>query len=527
MEGPMYRVLLVDDERWICKLISSIVDWNALGFEIIADAGDGKTAWKLIDQHRPDLVVTDIRMPGMDGIELIRTAREAELDTEFIIISGYNDFEYAKNAITYGASAYLLKPLDENELSETLIRLKDKLSRKRAFASTLTAERQRQMEVGLLALLQGKEKDITVQEFNHKYATTFFEEEFCVVGLYIDEEEGKSPVEYQLGELLAQWKTHAGRFLMENVILEGKPAATAAILFNYRHALVDELPGYCALLQELFRERYPSSGATLTLGIGIPGGFSNIQRSVKSARYALQARMALGLGSVICAAEYASRLQPLRGLIPVDTEKKLVLAIEMGEEQQAVQLTTSLMNAAYKRLEEHPLYCHVMADEIAALFFSSVKRRGIAELTWTELSLRRMMDGCATYPAMEAFMEQLAREAARAFQNASNGEDKAVQMIKQFVSAHYSEDISLNDLARLVCLSPNYVSELFKKQTGENFSDYLIDYRLSVAKDLLRDVKYKVVDVSEMVGYADAKYFSRIFKKRVGVNPNAYRRLHP
>ena len=95
----MYKVIVVDDETWICKLIRKIVDWNNLGFDIIADAGDGLSALNLIKEHHPDLVITDIRMPSLDGIELIKTVRELNIDTEFMIISGYSDFEYARNAI--------------------------------------------------------------------------------------------------------------------------------------------------------------------------------------------------------------------------------------------------------------------------------------------------------------------------------------------------------------------------------------------------------------------------------------------
>lgn len=111
----MYKVIVVDDETWICKLIRKIVSWKGIGFEIVADADDGLSALNLIQEHRPDLVITDIRMPSLDGIELIKTARELNIDTEFMIISGYSDFEYARSAIKYDAFGYIVKPLDRDE----------------------------------------------------------------------------------------------------------------------------------------------------------------------------------------------------------------------------------------------------------------------------------------------------------------------------------------------------------------------------------------------------------------------------
>lgn len=141
----MHRVFICDDELWIILGLKNLIDWQKEGFVICGEASDGVKAWERIRKLEPDLILSDIRMPGMDGIELLKTVKQAEMSAETVIISGYSDFQYAKVAMQYGCMDYLLKPIDEDELLDCLRRVKQTLDMKNP-EKALTEEREEPSE---------------------------------------------------------------------------------------------------------------------------------------------------------------------------------------------------------------------------------------------------------------------------------------------------------------------------------------------------------------------------------------------
>ena len=164
----MYSVIVVDDETWILKLIRKIVDWESLGFQVMADASDGKTALQLIRDLKPDLVITDIRMPGLDGIGLIKATRELDIDSEFIIISGYSDFEYARCAVTYDAFGYLLKPLGKEEFKDVLQRVGERIGKKRKLQKKIVDSDTRMLENDVKQTISGKTQSGCVNQCSQR-----------------------------------------------------------------------------------------------------------------------------------------------------------------------------------------------------------------------------------------------------------------------------------------------------------------------------------------------------------------------
>ncbi|MFQ6840880.1 MAG: response regulator, partial [Agathobaculum sp.] len=142
----MLKVVLADDENKVILLMRKLIDWEALGYEVVGTANDGLHALELVQTQQPHLLITDIRMPGCDGIELIRRAKEMQPRLHFIVISGYRQFEYAQSALKYGVEDYLLKPLKQEELSSILLRIKDKLGEEAALEFQLQKNSERQQE---------------------------------------------------------------------------------------------------------------------------------------------------------------------------------------------------------------------------------------------------------------------------------------------------------------------------------------------------------------------------------------------
>jgi two-component system response regulator YesN len=522
----MYNVIVVDDETWICKLIRKIVDWDAIGFNIIANASDGFTALELIEKHKPDLVITDIRMPGLDGIGLIKAAREKKLDIEFIIVSGYSDFEYARSALAYDAFAYILKPLDRDEFEEVLYSVKDKISKKNTIKVKLESSETAMLESDLRKIIDKTNKGITAESLNRKYNTKFMAgPNYTVIFKqdFISKDNINDDYQYFLSKIK---RTHADAF-QEKVYFPGNAEDQTIFILNLKNDADDVYKLMRKIMQAFDGEDF-SKSFTLTICIGLKVNTINeIDVSYESAANAMKARVFLGAGRVIDANKEAGRIIDAKNIIDIRVKKKLSVLFDVFDMENASKEIKRILFDAEKKSTENLLSYHTAAYEIIEILFESMESKGIKHKSGiSRQQAFASIDGFCSVKEIEDYISSLIKEFQDAYldEKHNNGE-KLITEIKRFISENYMSNINLEDVAKLVCLSPTYVSEIFKRKTGENFSEYLIDYRIEIAKDMLKDIRYKVVDISQMVGYADSKYFSRLFKKKVGVNPRDYRKL--
>lgn len=523
----MYNVIVVDDETWICKLIRKIVDWEKIGFNIVANAGDGLTALKLIEEHKPDLVVTDIRMPGLDGLGLIKTVREKKIDVEFVIISGYSDFEYARNALIYDAFAYTLKPLDKDEFEKILYSVKDRITEKHRIKNKLESSDTVMLEGELRKIIDNINRDISQKTLNDRFNTNFMEGPFYTV-IFKQDFFTKERYDDAYQHFLYDTKKKYADNFQEIVYFSGKTKDQTVFIIN----LKDETQDVNNVMKDIIRsfdEKDFSKNFTLTISIG--SRVSSINEtgvSYESAANAMKARVILGVGRVISAKEEAGRIVDTKGIIDIRAKKKLSALLDVFDTENAFAEIKTIFSDAEKKSAVNLLSYHIASYEIIDMLFEIMQKKGVQHKSGISRQQAAMfVDGCRSVKEIENYIALLIKE----FQDSYLGErhdngEKLITEIKRFISENYMININLDDIAKLVCLSPTYVSEIFKRKTGENFSEYLIDYRIEIAKDMLKDIRYKVVDVSQMVGYTDSKYFSRLFKKKVGVNPTDYRRLY-
>ncbi len=523
----MYKVIVVDDETWICKLIRKIVDWDATGFNIVANAGDGLTALNLIEKHKPDLVITDIRMPGLDGIGLIKAVREKKLDIEFIIISGYSDFEYARSALSYNAFAYILKPLDKDEFEDILHQAKDKISKKHKIKDKLESSDTVMLESDLREIIDRKNKDISVEILNARYNTSFTDGPFYTVILkqdIITKEYNNDDFSYFLSEIK---RTYADNF-QEIVYFPGKTKDQTVFVINVKKE-TDDIYGFMKQIMHSFAGEGFQKYFTLTISIGSrAASLGEIDISFEAAANAMKARIFLGTGTVIDAKNEAGRLADAKNIIDIRAKKKLCVLLDVFDTQNAMTEIKRILSDAEKKSAVNLIAFHVTAYEIIDLLFAMMKKKGVQHKRGLgSQQAADFIDGLRSVKEIEDYIYLLLKEFRDAYLNEKHdNSEKLITQIKRFIADNYMTNINLDEVAKLVCLSPTYVSEIFKRKTGENFSEYLIDYRIEIAKDMLKDIRYKVVDVSLMIGYTDSKYFSRLFKKKVGVNPTDYRKLY-
>lgn len=530
----MYSVIVVDDETWILKLIRKIVDWEALGFRVMADASDGKTALQLITEQRPDLVITDIRMPGIDGIGLIKATRELNIDSEFIIISGYSDFEYARCAVTYDAFGYLLKPLGKEEFKDVLRRVGERIGEKRKLQKKIEDSDTRMLENDIKQTISGQNRNVSINVLNAQYGTNFKDGLFCATIFKQDFSGRNSNNVYdnsQYLRFLAEMKEKYCAQFQEMVFFSGMTDDQVILIINTKSHEDTTIKRTLQNILAEYEERADFTGVfKLTICIGPRmEQFDAICESYGTASEAMKARAILGHGHVIDANEAAHRITRVSNIIALKDAKKLSQLFDVFDADGAASAIADIFSSAQQGYPGNAVICHLAAYEIVDVLLSSMGRKGMQSCEGVPTRQQAVfgIDSCVTEGQIARYLVQLLGEFAviHAKERHDSG-DQLISEIKAFVADNYMSDISLDDIARRVCLNPTYVSELFKKKTGENFSKHLTDFRIDIAKDLLKDVRYKIVDVSEKVGYKDSKYFSRLFKKRVGVNPTDYRKLY-
>ena len=522
----MYRVIVVDDEIWICKLIRKIIDWDETGFQIVAEADSGTAALQLIETLKPDLVITDIRMPGMDGISLIKNTREMNIDSEFIIISGFSDFEYARSAISYDVFGYLLKPLDKEELYDVLGRVKERIDKKHAIKSKIEISDSKILQQLMQRILAGEEKRADIEQINAQYSTHFSAGRFCAGIIKLDtinSHESSVPACVEVIELAK--KSYAPLF-HEIITLPDQAYNQITLVLN---ADAQNIKKAAQLFQEILtnceRIKTPQNAFVATAGIGTAvDDLKDTGKSWQAARQAIQARVMLKTGKVI---EYEKlRIPETKDIIDIRDRKKLATSFDLFDLSTAETDIAKIFKKAAKANPNNPVIYHLASQEMLDLLYASVERKDLTSDRVKADDICRI-DACLTLEQIETCVLDTFKAFCLFFEEEKQKSgNKTIHEIKAFISENYMFNISLDDVAKLVCLNPTYVSEIFKKKTGENFSEYLINYRILIAKDLLKDVKYKIADVSNMVGYQDPKYFSRLFKQKVGVNPSDYRNLY-
>jgi two-component system, response regulator YesN len=522
----MYQVIVVDDEIWICKLIRKIIDWEEIGFQIVGDAENGTAALALIDQFKPDLVITDIRMPGMDGINLIKEAREKKIDAEFIIISGFSDFEYARSAIEYDAFGYLLKPLDKIELLDILTKVKDKIDKKNAIRHKIDISEQKMLQQLMLKILSGEEKLIDIDYLNEHHATQFAEGKFFAAILKQDSDRTQTTALHNWQPIIESVKQKYAPYFHEILLFTDQAKSQTILIINTdakNGARMREM--LLEILTQCERSEGYQSGTKITIGLGnAVDTLRDIRKSYQLAQNAIRARIVTGTGKLIDSAKLPA--SEGKDIIDIRDRKKLAVSFDLFDLNAVTQDIAKIFKKTSKANPNNPTVYYSTAQEIIELMFDSVERKAMSSSHMKAEELCRI-DECLSLEEMEACILDIFKSFCYRFeQEKQKSGNKTINEIKTFISENYMLNIGLDDVAKLVCLNPTYVSEIFKKKTGENFSEYLINYRMLIAKDLLKDVKYKITDVSTMVGYQDPKYFSRLFKQKVGVNPSDYRNLY-
>lgn len=520
----LYRVLLVDDEEDIREGISRKMDWLGLGFSLVGEAANGQDALELAESLRPDVILTDIKMPFMDGLELCRILTDRLPAARFVVFSGFDAFEYAKQAIQMNVVEYILKPINADELSAVLRRLKEQLDRERAERRNVELLRSRYTEnlpvlreLFYANLLDGHIEPGTERERAARLDIDLQGEEWAVGLAYIGSDRRDALSTLSVQKLLEESLT-ADRCRL--TLYNDWVAVIVSLTESFTiYDLIRVLDRVCTLAASYL-------GLTLTVGVGAPcKELSGMARSAAEARTALEYRSMVGRGQVI----YIGDLEPDGGQVLTfeeADERTLTAAVRLGSEQEVRDAAAAL---AGKIREANPSagQYNLFLMELVTHLMKMTRRSGVGveEVFGTGFSLP-IQD--SALPSLEELEDWCAerylrlRTLIRRRQTDSAGQ--TVETAKEYIRQHYAEsDLSVEKLCAYLHLSSTYFSTLFKRETGTSFTAYVTTVRMEAAAEAIRGTEEKTYLIAQRCGYEDPNYFSYVFKRHFGVTPTKYR----
>ncbi|MUT65300.1 response regulator [Paenibacillus sp. NEAU-GSW1] len=531
----MYKLVLVDDEAVVREGIREKIKWEALGFECAADCENGVAALEAIDRLQPDVVLTDINMPFMDGLELTKAVKSKYPDMKMIILTGYDDFDYAQRAVKLQVNDFILKPITAAELTAVLEKLKEELDGQQKEKEDLERLR-RQLRESMPALKERFLDRIAMMPIGERELAerlVFFGLELAgpffialAIDLDLPERSGLTAADRELlrfavynvaQELLHEEKGAA-------VFRSSREEKVLAILSgNGTESLNDrsqELADAIRTSAEQFLKR------TVSVGIGTSSGdLRCIHESCHSAISALEYRLLLGGNQVISISDMEIRSG--RGAdYSQEFDRKLIAGIKTGTPDEvdiAVEAAISQHRTAMLTIEQS--YIRLQRTIIAVI--QALEELGCEE---AEVFGKGVNPVTAIYSfrTLEEISEWLKTACRRAVDSVAEARDgqwrKQLKDALAIIHERYGDaDLSVKAVSKQALMSVSYFSAAFKAHTGKTFVEYLTALRMDKAKELLKFTALKTYEIAARSGYPDAQYFSVLFKKHTGDSPTEYR----
>lgn len=516
----MMKVIIVDDEPKLRQGLQTLIPWDSLGLTVTATAANGQEALAVIDQEQPDIAIVDIRMPLMDGLQLMQSVSSSGLELQVIILSGYADFEYAKQAIKYGVTGYLLKPVDIKEMTHTLIRVRERIEEERLKRGQHQIEGVNQHWLLQSFLVPQNPAEDPAKLRNMAQAAGMLWDSYEVVVVFPLSSEATRPnVLHQLADAL-------------KLAIECRDTGVVTVIPPYVIILLqDPLRGmqrreqlYRWLRNTLGSIRFvAATGGTVPVPEELNISFIKAQEALKQAFFSEKGRL---LGP------HPSRYPlPEVPRLPGGSPEEM-----MGEFISRLYYSLDAGNQTMIR----PLL-----DEAAAFFVIQEANEGfvkesffylsnavIHKLTassrkeWKETEeVSRFLKGIFEYEHLADLLEEAhSFLLALAEDTEPEGKERELKIMINIIHRHYADNLKLETLAGMLNYSTAYLGQLFKNKTGEYFNTYLDKVRIHKAKELLEQ-GMKVYEVAERVGYTSVNYFHSKFKKYEGRSPSDFKNL--
>ena len=530
-----YKVILADDEPEVLRSIQRTLDWESYGFHVIGGFLNGRDVLDFLENQEADILFTDIRMPFMDGIELVGHIREKYPYMKLVIISGYDDFNYAREALVHGVLDYILKPINAKEMIHVIQRVRKKMDAEMAEKKNVQNLQKLYMENQpiirenfLNRLVSGNIRETTLQE--ELAGCWIYPESNCFWSVAlaqienIEAEEKEKNMDPQLASVYI-------RSLIHSEFSEGiwhevfyNPMGEC-ILFGMKKT--EEMERILQKLNHVARESRRVMHIRIAIGVGkIKEDLTKVKESFEDAKEALLYRKMSRDGEVIYMEDIDISDQAII-LFDMETRNRLFTAVKFGKREDISQVIAEMKENLAKlnmRKSNYQAYCVSVLN--ALLEF--VQQQNI-EVEGIFGGLPNYLEILKQHEETGSFLKWLETQCLSLNgyfgQERENKTKSIIELAKKHIHQEYgNKDISLEKVAVEVGLTQTYFSSVFKKETGMSFVEYLTDVRMKEAMRLLKETDEKIYVVAQKVGYPESGYFSHVFKKKFGISPIQCRR---
>ena len=513
----MIKVLIIEDEAGIRESLSNAYHWTELGCELIGAVDSGLAALEVCLHTQPDIIISDIVMPGIDGLTLLKYLKEKNSSIKYIILTGHREFDYAKDAVNLGAEFYMLKPINYNELLVALTSLIDQIMNESEEKKTETLQVQILRNLLLGKLYQKTEMSQKAQAFLNKIRG------FRVAIIKFDEENN---VPFKIENLLLYCENT--RLFSEGIILK---------IDNYHLALflpcqADDSPD--TFYQSLLLSKNNIAKffqSTISIGISnILYGSDSLHEAYIQAVSAFERKFFSGNDSINM---FFSENFPDAQEALVDFNA-LFSFPNIAKDNLIRYQDEQLVLCMKKLFQDFVNTCKNNKDFVISSFFIMVTlliRNVLGEqgkkihLFYEKYSNFQKIISCGLLSDLEVLFLDITMDLKHYIDSKTNSHQDTIAKVEEYIQLHYSENITLNDIAKEVYLSPAYLSSLITSETGKSFIDMLNEKRISSAIKLLADKNIRISEIACSVGFNEPQYFTLTFKKYTGHTPRNYRDL--
>lgn len=526
----MCQVMLVDDEAYFREYLRTTIPWKDYGFYICGEAANGEEALQKIPEYKPDIIIADINMPILDGISFSYKVKEKYPYTGIIFVTGYNDFEYARQAIKAGVASYILKPFEKHELIESITKLRESINSlkgkeelidnlQKKYKASLPVMKNNLLNNGIMDIYKGRydKFEDELLKLNVRFPEAPFTAAIIKAG-YEKEDENKHNIFSEIEDTINGISDEG--FL----VFEDSKKRFVYISSVKKH-------GYSSFTEICKKIIYCLSAKgckEVSVGIGTAAqGISELPTVYDRASIAIKNKFLLGENKVI---EYSSLKFGDSGkeLYPFKLKNDLLMYMRLLDKEKAM----NILNSIYRFLKSKNLsvdYVCIIYSELLSLCFSYLSEYGYKS---------EEAFGDNFYPFDELIGKQTISEVHDYVVyiyttlidyikcNRNLHTSKAAEKVKEYIQNNfYKNNLLIEEIAASVYFHPSYLRYLFKRETGITIGEYLTQVRMTKAKELLKSKGMKFTDVAQSVGYSDAAYFSKCFKKYYSISPSDYEKF--
>ncbi|TXK78380.1 response regulator [Paenibacillus sp. N3.4] len=535
----MYKLVIIDDEPAVRNGLSNYFDWGAFGIELVGQADDGDTGLEMIGRVKPTIVLTDVKMPSMDGIEMSKEIRMRYPGMKIVFVSGHNDADYLRSALQIHAIDYIFKPVKMAELRKVIERVVQDLrseEKERRLVQDMQVKLTQSMPLLQEKFLISVIRDGVAKMEDLQDKLDFLNLEMPIESIYIafvvtiddsaevlnkGSERDKQLLSYAILNVIQELiDTHMKGYAFENrpgeyvgiLILNERAEDREALLFMLAEAIRDNLLQWLKI--------------SVTIGVGEQVlNIGYLPSSYKLAREAADQKWYLGKNRIITMDSLETGEERL-GRFDAEEYERVITALKAGDHVRMDTELNDIFQSLGRNRKDGYKYCRNLCLQLILLSGRVLLDLNVLTKEW-DAKEEEAMEQVPKQETMEDLRRYIAsylRGVCSCVQEKRNGKsNNVIERVRHFIEERYPDNLTVANIAEGVYLSQTYVSLLFKQETGETIYEYLTKIRIEKAKELLHDPRNKFYEVCEAVGYSDPSHFSKLFKKITGLTPSMYR----